>query len=106
MGADSPIIGDDPRAPVEVDDMLMCESCLAIVDHVMTDLKKKVGSPVTLGVSWRHPGQWASPALLWLSDRCLAAVLHARDPPMHPRSIPGQGEESRSRYHWAAGRRL
>ena len=24
--------------------MLLCESCLAIVDHVMTDLKKKVGS--------------------------------------------------------------
>ncbi len=23
--------------------MLLCESCLAIVDHVMTDLKKKVG---------------------------------------------------------------
>ena len=38
---DTPLIGDDPRAPVEVDDQLMCESCLAIVDHVMTSLKKK-----------------------------------------------------------------
>ena len=42
VSADAPIIGDDPRAPVEVDEQLMCESCLAIVDHIMTDLKKKV----------------------------------------------------------------
>jgi hypothetical protein len=39
--SDTPVIGEDPRAPVQVDAMLMCESCLAIVDHVMTSLKKK-----------------------------------------------------------------
>ena len=39
--ADAPLIGDDPRAPVEVDEQLICEACLAIVDHTMTELKKK-----------------------------------------------------------------
>jgi hypothetical protein len=87
--ADSPIIGDDPRAPVEVDEMLLCESCLAIVDHVMTDLKKKVGILVS-----------------GLSGRRLAAVPRARDPPAHLCIVSGQSEESRSCYHWAAGRRL
>ena len=41
---DAPIIGEDPRAPVEVDDQLLCESCLAVVDYTMTELKKKVPS--------------------------------------------------------------
>ena len=39
--ADAPLIGDDPRAPVEVDEQLICEACLAIVDHTMTELKKR-----------------------------------------------------------------
>ena len=39
--ADAPLIGEDPRAPVEVDEQLICEACLAIVDHTMTELKKK-----------------------------------------------------------------
>ena len=38
---DTPLIGDDPRAPVVVDVPLLCESCLAVVDHVMTTLKRK-----------------------------------------------------------------
>ena len=40
-GFDAPLIGDDPRAPVEVDEQLICEACLAIVDHTMTELKKR-----------------------------------------------------------------
>lgn len=71
MGADSPIIGDDPRAPVEVDEMLMCESCLAIVDHVMTDLKKKVAAPrIECSLCFMPPGSWP----LAHSDGCPAAV--------------------------------
>ena len=52
--ADAPLIGEDPRAPVEVDEQLMCEACLAIVDYTMTELKKKVLPrlrPLGLGVA-------------------------------------------------------